>query len=74
MNTLVSHEGFCNGPSIDVNTLTPDTLIQINLRMNRIHGQCYDGASNMAGAKKGVAEQILNIEDVLCLHNVVATH
>jgi len=30
--------------------------------MNKIQGQCYDGASNMAGAKKGVSKQIMNIE------------
>ena len=34
----------------------------MNLSMNKIRGQCYDGASNMAGAKKGVAKQIMDIE------------
>ena len=34
----------------------------MNLSMNKIRGQCYDGASNMAGAKKGVAKQIMNID------------
>ena len=30
--------------------------------MNKIQGQCYNGASNTAGAKKGVSKQIMDIE------------
>ena len=30
----------------------------MNLSLNNCHGQCYDGASNMSGAKNGVAKQI----------------
>ena len=30
----------------------------MNLSMNKYRGQCYDGASNMAGAKTGVSTQI----------------
>ena len=48
-------------PAIDANTLTTiikDSLVWLNLSMNKIWGQCYDGASNMAGAKKGVSKQI----------------
>ena len=36
-----------------------DTLIQINLSIHDCHGQSYDGASNMCGAKNGVSTQIL---------------
>ena len=30
----------------------------MNLSINKCRGQCYDGASNMAGAKTGVSTQI----------------
>ena len=35
-----------------------DTLIRMNLSIQNCRGQCYDGASNMAGSKSGVAAQI----------------
>ena len=34
----------------------------MTLSLNKIHGQCYDGASNMTSAKKGVAKQIMDTE------------
>ena len=34
----------------------------MNLSLNRCRGQCYDGASNMAGKKSGVAKQIQDEE------------
>ena len=43
-------------------TIIKDSLVRMNLSMNKIRGQCYDGAPNMAGAKKGVAKQIMGIE------------
>ena len=30
--------------------------------LNKMRGQCYDGASSMSGAKTGVAKQISDIE------------
>ena len=39
-----------------------DCLICMNLQWNRCRGQCYDGASNMAGSRNGVATQILTRE------------
>ena len=39
-----------------------DVLIRMNLSINNCRGQCYDGASNMKGHKKGVATQILQEE------------
>jgi len=36
-----------------------DTLLQMNLPIANCRGQCYDGAANMAGARHGVAAQIL---------------
>jgi len=65
---LTVHESFIDlysVPAIDANTLTTvikDSLIRMNLSMSKIQGQCYDGASNMAGAKKGISKQIMDIE------------
>lgn len=53
--------GLTKVPSIDADTLTKtieDCLLRMNLSLNNCRGQCYDGASNMSGAKKGVATQI----------------
>ena len=36
-----------------------DTLLRMNLPIANCRGQCYDGAANMAGARQGVAAQIL---------------
>ena len=42
--------------------MTKDVLIQMNLRINKLCGQCYDGASAMKGQRNGVAKQISQIE------------
>ena len=61
---LVSHEdliGLFKVPNMWADTLVScirDALIRINLSMNKCRGQCYDGASNMAGAKTGVSTKI----------------
>ena len=36
-----------------------DVLVQMNVKLSHCHGQYYDGASNMSGARKGVATKIL---------------
>ena len=48
-------------PNICLDTLVAciqDTLIRMNLSIQNCRGQYYDGASNMAGSKSGVATQI----------------
>ena len=35
-----------------------DALLQLQIDLSMCHGQCYDGTSNMSGAKNGVAAQI----------------
>ena len=63
--TLTDHEdviGVYNVGTIDANTLTAaihDVLLRMSLKMSQCRGQCYDGASNMAGSKHGVAAQLL---------------
>ena len=46
-------------PSIDADTLViviKDCLVRMNLSLTKYRGQCYDGASTMSGANKGVAK------------------
>ena len=47
--------------SIDANTLVSvikDVLLRLNLSLNKVRGQCYDGAATMAGLRTGVAKQL----------------
>lgn len=62
MEVLEELIGMYQVPSIDSETLTKvakDTLCRCNLSLNKLRGQCYDGASTMRGAKSGVAARIL---------------
>lgn len=67
-STLVVNEDFIglyNVPSIDSNRLVfviKDCLQCLNISITKARGQCYDGASNMRGARNGVAKQIADIE------------
>lgn len=57
--------GVYNVPSIDSATLISmikDVMVRMNLSINRIRGQCYDGASAMKGSKGGVATKISELE------------
>ena len=39
-----------------------DTSVQMNLKLNKGCGQCYNSASNMSGPRNGVAKQLLDEE------------
>lgn len=57
-------------PVINAHTLTntiEETLLRLNLSINNCRGQCYDGASNISGAKKGVATNIRAREHLVIL-------
>ncbi len=57
--------GLFEVPSIDSKTLATvlkDSLCRMNIPMERIRGQCYDGASTMKGARGGVAKIIMDEE------------
>lgn len=64
-DNLIAHEDFIGlycVPAINSDTIVAiikDSLLRLNLCLSKIRGQCYDGASNMTGAKTGVAKQIL---------------
>ena len=50
---------------IDSNTLAAvikDVLLRANLPLQKLRGQCYDGASIISSSKSGVAKQICDIE------------
>ncbi len=35
-----------------------DTFLRLNLSMNKLRGQCYDGCSTMSGTRSGVAKRV----------------
>ena len=65
---LESHESFIRlyeVDSITSDTLVSaikDTLVRLNVKLTDCRGQCYDGASNMSGSRRGVAAQICGDE------------
>ena len=67
-DALVAHEEFVGlylTHSITSEALVAvikDTLLRMNLKIEHCRGQCYDGASSMSGAKKGVAKKLRDEE------------
>ena len=65
---LQVHEDFVglySVPSIAADMLVSvikDVFMRMNLRFDKVRGQCYDGASAMSGKRRGVAKQISDIE------------
>ena len=65
---LTEHEDFIG--LYQVNTIEAeslvssikDVLLRMNVNVADLRGQCYDGASNMSGARKGVAAIITQEE------------
>ena len=43
-------------------TVIKDTFLRMNISLNKLRSQYYDGAATMAGLKSGVAKQIQDIE------------
>ena len=62
-NDLNVHEDFIGlyaPPDITATTIVSaiqDTLARLNLALNKVRGQCCDGASTMRGLPNGVAKQ-----------------
>ena len=57
--------GLYHVSSIDADMLTraiKDVLIRMNLPFEKLHGQCYDGASAISSSKRGVAKRICDLE------------
>jgi hypothetical protein len=65
LNVHEDFTGLCKVPSINATTLTNvilDTPMRMNISLNKCRGHCYDGASNVSGANKGVAANITRKE------------
>ena len=66
-NDLVVHEeflGLYHSESINAATLSSivqDLFIRLNLSINRLRGQCYDGAGSMAGSRSHCYGHALNL-------------
>ena len=71
--SFVVHEGFIGMHPLERTTadqvvaVLKNTLLRMNVNIQRARGQCYDGAATMAGEKTGVATQIKNINET-CLY------
>ena len=50
-----------------------NVLLHMNAKIADCRGQCYDGASNMSGARKGVAA-IITQEESRALHTYCYAH
>ena len=65
LNEPESFIGLYQVDSIDAVSLLvsiKDILVRMNVKLIHCRGQCYDGASNMSGARNGVATKILENE------------
>lgn len=45
-----------------ISAVIKDLFIRMNLSLEKLHGQCYDGASAMSGTRNGVAKRIADLE------------
>lgn len=57
--------GLYSVESIDaatISTVIKDLFIRMNLSLEKLRGQCYDGASAMSGTRSGVAKRIADLE------------
>ena len=67
-NSLEAHEELiglyqvANTQSSTLLAVIRDVLLRENISITKLRGQCYDGASAMAGIRSGVATQILQDE------------
>lgn len=67
-STLEVHEEFIGLYSLEstsaesIFSTVQDILLRMNLRIENCRGQCYDGASSMAGHKSGVAKKVMDLE------------
>ena len=73
--TLTVHEefiGLYEVETIEAKTLVSilkDCLLRLNIPLSKVRGQCFDGASNMTGVRRGVAT-VIQAEQ----HNAFFTH
>ena len=56
-----------NIQALTLKAVIEDTLLRMNLSFKRIRGQCYDGASTMAGCRNGLAKLIQDMSHEPCI-------
>ena len=67
-SSLEAHEDFLGLYHLEstqasiIVTVVCDVLQRLNISITKLRGQCYDGASSMAGSRGGVATKILEAE------------
>ena len=72
-DNLIPHEEFIGLHPIpdtsadEIVAVIKNILIRMNLKIENARGQCYDGASSMAGKRSGVATQIKSLNNK-CLY------
>ena len=68
--------GLYHVEKIDSNTLTSvikDVMIRANLSLEKLHGQCFDGASSssMSGSKQVLQSKLVTLSQEQCLLTVM---
>lgn len=56
------------------NTAIKDVLLQLQVPLSKLRGQCYDGCGTMAGRKAGVATLIEQEEEAPFSNIVTCSH
>ena len=54
-------------------TVNKDILLHMNLTINNHHDQCYDGGSNMSGARSGVATTLTDLGIQSAIYSLLRT-
>ena len=68
--------GLYHVEKINSNTLTSvikDVMIRANLSLEKLHGQCFDGASSMSGSKQVLQSKSVTLSQEQCLLTVMVT-
>ena len=68
--------GLYHVEKIDSNTLTSvikDVMIRANLSLEKLHGQCFDGASSMSASKQVLQSKSVTLSQEQCLLTVMVT-
>ena len=58
---LLGMAELSSATSQDIVSMIKDCLLRFNLPLANCRGQCYDGASVIAGSKSGVAASIIKV-------------
>ena len=69
----LNHVDSISSESLAIVLAIRDTLVQLNTTMADCRGQCYDGASNMSGARNVVVSILLK-EESRALHTHCYAH